>query len=443
MDGVSDEAATEAAIQIASSNYLKTLTELGDSRSLITTQDIYSSTGLKLIKKGVRFNSKLYDQLVHHKLIPDLDQSLGIENPITTEELAEQLNNLLAYDARLLAFKANFSQTDVLVRVLKQVQLNPAMAFKLTVMREVRPRLLQHSLYVTIVSIYIGIRANLLEEELIGLATAALLHDIGIMHMDHRLLDDGHVLTEQEWNHLYAHPVTAYLILKEFPEYEANITNAILEHHERLDGSGYPRGLRGNRIGRMGQIIALAVIVSSRFEQNDENHGGLRLETILKLNSRRYGHEYIGYLDIFYKDQDIQLPSITPELQELTAERIRTIAMVLQSWAETYLALRDSQPVGHFINERISNLEVAVFDAGFDPNPENTMLLEAENDPRFLLEMRVLSDETFWQIREVLKEIHRRWPLLDHEDKTSALRPIADWVSETRALTAFSDQNTL
>lgn len=435
MDGFSKEAATEAAVQVASPHYLKTLTELGDNRPLVTTQDIYSSTGVKLVNQGARFNSRLFDRLVHHKLIPALDQCIGIENPITAEKLAEQASNMLAFDARFVAFKAGFPQTDTLVQVLAKVRLNPVMAFKLTVMQDTRPGLLQHSLYVAIVSIYIGIRASLPDEQLVILANAALLHDIGLMHIDHKLLDNGHVLNEQERHHLYVHPVTAYLILNEFPDYGAELSNAILEHHERLDGSGYPRGLRGSEISRLGQIIALAVIVSSRFEKSNENYGGLRLETILKLNSQRYGHEYIGYLDIFYKDQDIKLPTLTPELHELTGKRIRAIAMILKLWVDTYRALHESHQIADFINKRISNLEVAVFDAGFDPSTEMTMLLDTENDPQAFWEMRVLADEVFWQIKGLLKEILRRWPLLEYEDKTSALRSIADWVSETKALT--------
>jgi HD-GYP domain-containing protein (c-di-GMP phosphodiesterase class II) len=434
MNDLSNQVVTEAAAQLSSPHYLKTLTELGDNRPLVTIQDIYSSTGVKLVNKGACFNSKLFKKLVHHKLIPDLDQCIGIENPITSEQLAEQARNLFAFDARLAAFKTGFPQTDTILQVIAKVALHPVMAFKLSVMQDARPGLLQHSLYVAIISLYMGIRAGLTEEQLVTLATAALLHDIGFMHMDHKLLDHDHVLDGHERHHLYAHPVTACLILNALPEYGDELSNAVLEHHERLDGSGYPRSLRGNKISRLGQLIALAEIVSSRFEKGNDSYDGLRLETILKLNSHRYGQEYIGYLDIFYRDQVAKFPDLTKDVHEMTGTRIRAIARVLRSWSDTCGALRENHQVADFISERLSNLEVAIFDAGLDPRSENMTLLDAENDPGAFWEMRVLADEAFWQIKGVQKEILRRWPLLEHEDKTSALRPIADWISETKAL---------
>ncbi len=424
----------EAATQVASPLYLKTVTELGDERPLVTNQEIYSTTGIKLVNKGARFNSKLFDHLVHHKLIPSLDQCVSIENPVTVEDIAQQASNMLASDERFVALAARFPQTGAIVQVLAQAQLNPAMIFKLSVMRDKHPALLQHSIYVAIVSTYIGIRAGLPDAQLAILATAALLHDIGILHIDQKLFDRSHVLTEQQRRHLYAHPVTAHLILSACPEYGPELLNAVLDHHERLDGSGYPRGLRGNAISRLGQMIALAEIVASRHEKPDEGYGSIRLGTILKLNSQRYGREHIGYLDLFYKDQDAALPSFTPEQREIMRKRMRDIAEALKSWRSAYAHFRGSHQAVDFIHARISGLQVAVLDAGFDPDQANTMGLDAEDDPRACVEMGILTDEVFWQIKGLLQEIQRRWPLIEQEDKTSTLHPIANWITEVKSL---------
>ncbi len=73
---------------------------------------------------------------------------------------------------------------DRLLAPLQFVPLPQPMAFKLTVMREQRPDLLAHSLRMALIALYLGVQSGWSERECIPLAAAALLHDIGVLHMD-------------------------------------------------------------------------------------------------------------------------------------------------------------------------------------------------------------------------------------------------------------------
>ncbi len=89
------------------------------------------------------------------------------------------------------------------------------------------------------------------------LRRAALLHDVGKLAVSNRILDKPAVLTEAEFALVREHPVVTERILAQVPgcEHLASIASA---HHERLDGSGYPRGLSGSEITMPMRLLAVA-----------------------------------------------------------------------------------------------------------------------------------------------------------------------------------------
>ena len=84
-----------------------------------------------------------------------------------------------------------------------------------------------------------------------------ILHDIGKIAISPEILNKKDKLTEKEWEIIKQHPITGYNILKNVEEY-ANLAEAVLYHHERIDGSGYPNGLSGSDIPLYSRIIAIA-----------------------------------------------------------------------------------------------------------------------------------------------------------------------------------------
>jgi len=115
-----------------------------------------------------------------------------------------------------------------------------------------------HCVNVGILSVCIGIKLNLMKDELIYLGAAGILHDIGKKLIPAELLDKQGKLTEDEFAELRKHPEYGYEILAKAYEISSLTKVGVLEHHERYDGSGYPRGLRGEEITIFGRIIAVA-----------------------------------------------------------------------------------------------------------------------------------------------------------------------------------------
>jgi len=95
------------------------------------------------------------------------------------------------------------------------------------------------------------------EEILRNLEYSALLHDIGKIGIPDAILRKPHKLSSKEWEIMKTHPVIGYKILQriEFPKDAAQI---VLHHHEHFDGSGYPDGLKGDKIPLGSRIFAVA-----------------------------------------------------------------------------------------------------------------------------------------------------------------------------------------
>ena len=105
-------------------------------------------------------------------------------------------------------------------------------------------------------SLKIGKFLNLSENELNELSLVATLHDIGKIAIPDNILKKPDKLSSEEWEIIKKHPEIGYRIASSSVELKA-IAEAILAHHERWDGKGYPRGLKGDQIPLVSRIIAI------------------------------------------------------------------------------------------------------------------------------------------------------------------------------------------
>ncbi len=119
-----------------------------------------------------------------------------------------------------------------------------------------------HQRRVTRLARAIAREISLPEDQLIAITVAGLLHDIGKICVPTAILNKSGQLTDAEFFMVKSHPEFGYDILKEI-ELEWPVADIILQHHERLDGSGYPQGLTGDQIRFETQILSVADVVEA------------------------------------------------------------------------------------------------------------------------------------------------------------------------------------
>ncbi len=117
--------------------------------------------------------------------------------------------------------------------------------------------LVNHSMRSTVVAVTIGIQLQFPEEKLVELAVACILHEIGMILLPPQIYMNDKPLSQPERLMMNTHPIVSFNILKK-AEFSQNIQIAVLEHHEKINGSGYPRHVTGDKISIYAKIIALA-----------------------------------------------------------------------------------------------------------------------------------------------------------------------------------------
>jgi HD-GYP domain-containing protein (c-di-GMP phosphodiesterase class II) len=108
----------------------------------------------------------------------------------------------------------------------------------------------------------IGAELGLTEHQVTGLRVAGGVHDVGKIAVPAEILSKPTRLSAAEFAIVKTHAQQGYEILKDI-EFPWPIANAVWQHHERLDGSGYPLGLRGDEISLEARILAVADVVES------------------------------------------------------------------------------------------------------------------------------------------------------------------------------------
>jgi HD-GYP domain-containing protein (c-di-GMP phosphodiesterase class II) len=150
--------------------------------------------------------------------------------------------------------------------------------------------LVNHSVRSTVLAIVLGGQLKLPPHRLIELGVAALVHEIGMVRLPPQLYMAGRQLTDTERKSITAHPILGYNILKD-KQFPLSICLAALEHHERMNGTGYPRALGGDKISLYARVIAVAcsydAVTSSRpYREAREGYAGM--VDILKNDGKQY-----------------------------------------------------------------------------------------------------------------------------------------------------------
>lgn len=117
--------------------------------------------------------------------------------------------------------------------------------------------LFQHSLNVSIYAIMLGTALGYTYDQLRVLGLGAMLHDIGKTLVPQEILLKPDKLTEEEMRIMRRHPEDGFRMLKDNPNIPLIAAHCALQHHERLDGSGYPRGMKGDEIHDYAKLLGI------------------------------------------------------------------------------------------------------------------------------------------------------------------------------------------
>jgi PAS domain S-box-containing protein/putative nucleotidyltransferase with HDIG domain len=177
------------------------------------------------------------------------------------ERLAEQMVHgirALDQERQLETERQKLSRTQAQLTTALSAMVAPIV----TAMEMRDPYTAGHQSRVAEIACAIGREMGWAEERLHGLRVAALVHDIGKISIPAEILTKPGKLNAAEWSMICSHPETGYTILKDIP-FPWPVAEIVRQHHEKLDGSGYPAGLKGDEILPEAKVLTVADIVEA------------------------------------------------------------------------------------------------------------------------------------------------------------------------------------
>ena len=410
-------------------SFVRALTALADKREVLAHEDIFAHGGMKLISRGTRLSGGFYDRLIAHKLLKPIEYSLGVADALDAPAIVA-----LAHEkARLIPSLVPLLEQPELLGRLKDLlgglSIPAPLALKLTVMQVEMPALFEHSLISSVIATVLGIRGQLPREEIQALALASIFHDIGELHIDPDFLAAGHCMSEGERRFLYVHPLTGYLMLREFSTLPKGMAEAVLQHHERLDGTGYPYHLKGGQISTLARYLAVAEVAASLVARHGADR---RIGMRFKMNIKKYDVHAVTLISQLFCSAPLQPAKLIDEAFLML--RLTQIGKLFEDWVALSNALSTAESDAmSLLVERMNSLRGLVLEPGYDQcRLEDMLSLEGTVDPEIGLELSVLVDELNWQFHALSRSVERDQSVWGMQIPARHRHRLDDWLAQVR-----------
>lgn len=431
------QAASQSITDEPSPAFLRAVSDLGQSRRVVTSQAVYNAQGLKLLEGGVAVDQGLYDRLISHRLARPLDECVDAEPRVDGVALREAA---LAAIGRVPFFARLAPEgriRDMLLEAIASVPLPRPIALHLMLARDTRPALFAHSILAALLAAHLAREEGAALHELQVAAAAGLLHDMGMMHVDPGLLDSDERLIGDQLNPVYVHPLTTSMLLGRFAEYSKEMVRAIVEHHERLDGSGYPRGLVGDAISPLGRVLSLTEVVTAMFD-GERNLPEQRVSLLLRIDPRRYDSALVPSIHRLLR----AAPAPAADAAEPSAQsiaRLSKLADALAAWRVASTALAEAVVPGsaqaslvRSLDAQNASLQRMLYEAGVTPDQLASLGEGVDEDAAVRVELWALAEELGWQLHAAANQLRRRWQAADAT--LAHPGPLAAWLGEVGSL---------
>lgn len=247
----------ESASSQANPEALSAIVKASETYAIVASQDIVDVRGLKLWAKGQPVSSALQQRLLDRKLLHPLEACLAVEDGVTLFSLHDDLKAYLDEETPLSVTLRPWAP--MLLQQVRQLPLHSVAQLLLTTAMATRPNTLPHAVVSMALAGAMASQAGSAVDVRLAML-GGLLHDIGEVYIQPQYLNFSGPLDLIGHKHLVVHPRMAQILLSTTTDYPEALSRAISEHHERLDGSGYPARLQEPNISALGRLLAVVEV---------------------------------------------------------------------------------------------------------------------------------------------------------------------------------------
>ncbi len=391
-------------------HFAKAVAELGETHDVISSQAIFNAHGVKIVDKGVAINLRLYERLMEHKLSAPLEDSVTSDSCVSGETLRQSADVIMRDTPFFGRMASDDKARKLLLNVVETVPLPDAVALQLTVAHDLRPEIYLHLVRTALTAAWLAKTAAVLRFDIGMAAAGGLLHDVGMLHVDPLLLQPERRLNREQRRQLYSHPLLSTALVERHHQYSREVVRAVGEHHECLDGSGYPRNLTGDAISTLGRILSLSQAVAAMFAPG-RSAPELRLSVLLRMTIGRYDSAMATQVMVLLRPE-LDVMSAEIRLLQDPITSLRDIDALLCQWP---LAMPDASALAparrqalDLVAGRATQMRRVL--AGVGAVPEQLdQLGSAALDDNLQTELTLMTQEAIWQLRTLAREARRRW----------------------------------
>lgn len=232
---------------------------------MVLARSIYTSDGLALLNKGVQLTVGMLSTLrrlgvtavyIQDERFADIVMEEVVSEQTKREALSAFSTTVQCVQAGKLVSSKTISETTS--NLIDEIMRNQKVLVNLTDIRTKDNAMFLHALQVCTLSTVIGVNLGLPKTQLQELAIGALLHDIGKCEVPDPQKKQENAELEGNKDDYRQHTWRGYKRLRKIKEFSITIPHVALQHHEHVDGTGFPRKMSGEDIHRYAKIVAIA-----------------------------------------------------------------------------------------------------------------------------------------------------------------------------------------
>ena len=266
----------------ANPHALAVILDASESKSIIASRDIFDLSGVKLWARDQPVSQALQRKLLDRQLRNPLETCLMADDGVTPHSLVLCTEALLARDTPLIALLRPHAAR--IVHEAAYLPLHSVAQLLLTASQASRAQAFEHAVQAMALSGALMLAQGGSTVDVRAAMLAGLLHDLGEIYIDPRYgeADADRELDVLSYQQLVVHPHIGHLLLRQLTNYPLSVARAVAEHHERLDGSGYPHCLRGDAVSPLGRLLAVAETTLGvlRDESNELTRASIALRVV-------------------------------------------------------------------------------------------------------------------------------------------------------------------
>ncbi|MCT4593709.1 MAG: HD-GYP domain-containing protein [Anaeromicrobium sp.] len=231
---------------------------------MILANNIYTENDEILLGEGIHLNQVYIDKLLElgiSEVYVNIPSTEDIIVPdVIKEENRKEAHNIIRDTMKRISYNEDIRMKKIwkiVDKIIENLLSSDSIIVNLSLVRSIDDYTFTHSVNVCIYALIIGIGIGYKKEKLMDLGVGAILHDIGKMLIDPKVLNKPGKLTKDEYEYIKSHSKLGYEIVKNNKNISEASAKIILTHHERFDGEGYPFKLKGDEIREYARIVAI------------------------------------------------------------------------------------------------------------------------------------------------------------------------------------------